>query len=151
MLPSPAHFAHCMSQLGLRNADTLVVYDSAELGIFSAPRVAWQLRVLGHRGAVHVLDNFKVWVEQGLPTEGPGEPEQWGEEAYEVPTEEEVQSGRVVEFEEMRERARKGEVGSQVQVLDARSEGRWKGTEPEPRPGKYYWIQWELCRMDSGQ
>ncbi|KAI9688988.1 MAG: hypothetical protein M1822_000725 [Bathelium mastoideum] len=136
MLPTRQHFARCMSQLGLRNADTLVVYDSAELGIFSAPRVAWQLRVLGHRGAVHVLDNFKVWVEEGLPTEGPGEPGAWEETVYEVPAEGDGQGSGVVEFEEVRERARKGEVGRDVQVLDARSEGRWKGVEPEPRPGE---------------
>ena len=134
MLPSPAHFASSMGKLGLRNNDTLVVYDSAELGIFSAPRVAWQLRVMGHRGAVHLLDNFKVWVEQGLPTEGPGEPGAWEETVYEVP---ERQSGRVVDFEGVKARARSGDVGKGVQVLDARSEGRWKGTEPEPRPGEY--------------
>ena len=126
-----------MGKLGLRNDDTLVVYDSAELGIFSGPRVAWQLRVMGHRGAVHLLDNFKVWVEQGHSTEGPGEPKEWEETVYEVPADAEVQKARVIEFEEVRDRAKKGEVGKDVQVLDARSEGRWKGSDPEPRPGEY--------------
>ena len=44
------------------------VYDSAELGIFSAPRVAWTLRVFGHP-SVHLLNNYKLWVEQGHEVE----------------------------------------------------------------------------------
>lgn len=41
MLPSPQVFKDALSQLGIARDDTVVVYDTAELGIFSAPRVAW--------------------------------------------------------------------------------------------------------------
>lgn len=41
MLPSPEIFKDAMSELGISRDDTVVVYDSAELGIFSGPRVAW--------------------------------------------------------------------------------------------------------------
>lgn len=128
MLPSAAAFARAMGRLGIRRSDTVVVYDTPELGIFSAPRVAWTLRVFGH-GRVHVLDNFKTWVEMGLPVEQ-GEEGNWEEVEY---GEAEMEGGRVVGFEEVREKV-KGE-GEGVQVLDARSRGRWEGKDPEPRKG----------------
>jgi len=59
MLPSPEVFQDAMSDLGVKKDDVLVVYDSAELGIFSAPRVAWTLRVFGHP-TVHLLNNYKL-------------------------------------------------------------------------------------------
>ncbi|KAI9702293.1 MAG: hypothetical protein M1820_006225 [Bogoriella megaspora] len=132
MLPSSSYFASKMGELGLKNDDTLVVYDSKDAGIFSAPRVAWTLKVLGHQGHVHILDNFKVWVEQGLPVEEGEAKEDWETISYEAAQE---HKDKVVDFDEMRAKAKEGEVGTSVQVLDARSEGRWKGTEPEPRPG----------------
>ena len=132
MLPSVQEFATAMQNLGIRRDDTLVVYDSYELGLFSAPRVGWTLRVFGHPG-VHVLNNFRLWVDQGYPTES-GEPPVVQESSdYPVPS---VDSGMVVHFAEMKEIAKdyKKEGSEGIQVLDARSKGRWTGTEPEPRP-----------------
>ena len=132
MLPSPEVFAKEMGKLGIRRDDSVVVYDTVELGIFSAPRVAWTLKVFGHHG-VHILNNFKLWVEQGFPTEK-GVPESVEEVYYPVP---ELEENKVVLFEEMRERAlERGKDGAEeVIVLDARSKGRFDGSEPEPRPG----------------
>ena len=133
MLPSPETFSKEMGKLGIRRDDSVVVYDTAELGIFSAPRVAWTLRVFGHDG-VHILNNFKLWVEQGLPTEK-GEPSPVDETYYPVP---ELDKSKVVLFEEMKERAlERGKEGAEdIQLLDARSQGRFDGTDPEPRPGE---------------
>lgn len=132
MLPSPQVFKEAMSEMGINRDDAVVVYDTAELGIFSAPRVAWTLKVFGHP-AVHILNNFRLWVEQGYPTEG-GEQAQFGRTSYPLP---ELEKGKVVAFEEVRELAKdhNKEGAEDVQILDARSEGRWKGTEAEPRPG----------------
>lgn len=132
MLPSPETFARAMSDLGIRQTDELVVYDTQELGIFSAPRVGWTLKVFGHP-RVHLLNNFRIWVQQGYPTES-GEPEPAEKSHYPVP---ELDVSKVVAFDEVRMLA--GDYGKEgaegVQVLDARSKGRWAGTEPEPRPG----------------
>ena len=68
MLPDAKGFAAAMSELGIRKEDIVVVYDTKELGIFSAPRVGWTLRVFGHE-RVHVLNNYRLWLQQGLPTE----------------------------------------------------------------------------------
>lgn len=134
MLPTVEGFAEAMQNLGIRKDDTLVVYDTKELGIFSAPRVGWTLKVFGHPN-VHILNNFRLWVEEGYPTEsGDVEAVVERESHYPVPI---VDPYMVVKFAEMKEIAKDyGKEGAEgIQVLDARSLGRWKGTEPEPRPG----------------
>lgn len=132
MLPSPKHFAEAMSELGIRREDTVVIYDSLELGIFSAPRVGWTMKVFGHP-RVHLLNNFRLWVEQGFPTESGNV---WTVECgmYPIP---EMDENKVATYDEMREVAQdyNKEGAEGVQVLDARSYGRWSGKEPEPRPG----------------
>lgn len=132
MLPSASEFADAMRHLGVRKEDSVVVYDTKELGIFSAPRVGWTLQVFGHP-KVHVLNNFRKWVEEGYPTES-GEPKKPEMTEYEVP---ELDQGKVVAFEEVKEIAMElGKEGAdEVQILDARSLGRWKGVDPEPREG----------------
>ncbi|KAL8670027.1 MAG: hypothetical protein Q9168_005414 [Polycauliona sp. 1 TL-2023] len=134
MLPTAEVFARAMQDIGIRKDDEVVVYDTQELGIFSAPRVAWTLKVFGHPG-VHILNNFRLWVKQGFPTEsGEVGAVEEGESHYPTPT---LESSRVVEFAEMKEVAKDcGKEGAEgVQVLDARSQGRWAGSAPEPRPG----------------
>ncbi|KAI1801180.1 thiosulfate sulfurtransferase [Daldinia bambusicola] len=132
MLPSAKTFAEAMSSLGIRKDDTVVVYDSKELGIFSAPRVAWTLRVFGHP-KVHILNNFKLWVEQGFPTES-GELYSVECNPYPIPKTDEKQ---VASFEQVREVAldhnKEGSEG--VQIIDARPAGRFSGKDPEPREG----------------
>ncbi|KAI9807823.1 MAG: hypothetical protein M1825_005128 [Sarcosagium campestre] len=134
MLPRADVFAKGMTDLGIGQLDEIIVYDSAELGIFSAPRVAWTLKVFGHE-SVHILNNFRLWVEQGLPTEsGDLTPPPPASSDYPVPARD---AAKVVSFEQVKEVAKDhGKEGSEgVQILDARSNGRWAGTEPEPRPG----------------
>ena len=133
MLPTSEGFAEAMRDLGIRKDDGVVVYDSEEVGIFSAPRAAWTLRVFGHSN-VHILNNFKLWVEEGYPTES-GEPSGSVERSsYAVPS---FHPDMVVKFAEMKtigyDYGKEG--ADQMQILDARSKGRWEGTEPEPRPG----------------
>jgi thiosulfate/3-mercaptopyruvate sulfurtransferase len=133
MLPTPETFADAMAELGIRKDDAVVVYDTSDLGIFSAPRVGWTLKVFGH-DKVHLLNNFKLWVQQGFPTES-GEPRKWERSQYPVPT---LDQSKVVAFEEVREIAKdfRKEGAEGVQILDARSYGRWSGKDPEPRRGQ---------------
>ncbi|KXX74289.1 Thiosulfate sulfurtransferase TUM1 [Madurella mycetomatis] len=132
MLPNPKNFAEAMSELGIRREDTVVVYDSHELGIFSAPRVGWTMKVFGHP-KVHILNNFRLWVQEGLPTESGNV---WTVECgtYPIP---EMDEDKVANFEEVHEVAQDySKEGSEgVQILDARPYGRWSGKDPEPRPG----------------
>lgn len=132
MLPSPQTFAEAMSSLGIRKEDTVVVYDSKDLGIFSAPRVGWMLKVFGH-SKVHILNNFKIWVAEGLPTES-GELYSVECNPYPIPK---LDESKVATFEQVREvvldHNKEGAEG--VQILDARPYGRFTGKDPEPREG----------------
>ena len=91
-----AKLQEAMCHLGIQRDDTVVVYDTAELGIFSAPRVAWTFRVFGHP-AVHILNNFKLWVEQGYPTESGAMKVFERTEQYPTP---ELDNSKVAAFEE---------------------------------------------------
>ena len=134
MLPTAEGFAQAMKEIGIRKDDEVVIYDSKELGVFSAPRVAWTFKVFGHP-SVHLLNNFRLWVEQGYPTES-GEVEAVVEAPSHYPTPQ-VDPEKVVKFAEVKDIAKDhGKEGAEgIQILDARPQGRWAGTSPEPRPG----------------
>lgn len=132
MLPTCDEFANAMSKLGVRKEDELVIYDTEELGLFSAPRVAWTMRVFGHP-KVHVLNNFRLWVKEGCPVET-GPPQIPNITKYPVPS---YNTDMVVKFAEMKtigyDHGKEG--AEDIQILDARPKGRWEGKDPEPRPG----------------
>ena len=134
LLPSALGFAASMSGLGIRREDILVVYDTSELGIFSAPRVGWMLKVFGHP-KVHILNNFRLWVEQGLPTEQGELPSLKSHMTciYPVP---QIDRGKIASYEEVREAVmdhnKEGREG--IQVLDSRSSDDFSGKYPGPRP-----------------
>ena len=67
MLPSAEAFSRAMSQLGVGDSMTIVVYEQE--GVFSAPRAWWMLRTMGAQ-TVHLLDGgLAAWLAAGLPTE----------------------------------------------------------------------------------
>ncbi len=123
MLPSPEVFSRAVAAMGIGNRDTVVVYDST--GVFSAARAWWTFRVFGHR-AVCVLDGgLKKWRAEGRPVEsGPRSPQPGAYEAV-------FQPHLVRSFSHMLANVSSG----REQVLDARSAGRYRGSEPEPRAG----------------
>ena len=135
MLPDPRTFTKAMGELGIRKDDTVVVYDTAELGIFSAPRVAWTLKVLGH-SKTHLLNNFRVWVDEGRAVES-GQPARMSSASYD--SEHSLSTNdSVVQFDEMRsivldKRDSMGQSAAPT-LIDARPLQRWKGMAPEPRP-----------------
>lgn len=139
MLPPQSLFAEEMARLGIRNSDTVVVYDKS--GIFSAPRVAWNLSLYGHK-KVYLLDNYLTYKKYEYPLDttpvsslsAPGS----SDTAYEVLPEEVFRtrySDQVIEYEELLGLVQLGELERDYWALDARSKGRFDGTDPEPRPG----------------
>ena len=142
MLPSPAAFAQAMNDLGISRDDRVVVYDSKELGLFSAPRVGWMFRVMGHP-RVNILNSFKKWVQDGHPVEtGPLQPppgKKASEDGKEYPVPE-LDKSQVIGFEEVKaiateSRSLPSVPSSLPQILDARPHARFAGAAPEPRPG----------------
>jgi thiosulfate/3-mercaptopyruvate sulfurtransferase len=123
MLPSAEVFARAVGGLGIGDGDRVVVYDTR--GVVSAARVWWTFRVFGH-DAVAVLDGgLPKWRAEGRPVErGPVTPA-----ARRFIARHRKELVRDVAQMKTNVSAR-GE-----QVLDARSRGRFAGTEPEPRAG----------------
>ncbi|KAE8370808.1 Rhodanese-like domain-containing protein [Aspergillus caelatus] len=127
MLPTVNHFAHCMGEMGVQPDDILVVYDAVEIGMYSAPRVAWACRLFGH-DSVHVLNNFRLYTERGYPVE---EGRMWSLPQTVYPVHE-PGANQVIAFEELRniilhER-------NNYHIIDARIPGRFSGTQEEADP-----------------
>ncbi len=123
MLPSPEKFASRAKQLGLGDGSRIVVYDG--LGLFSAARVWWMFRVFGHADVAVLNCGLPKWKREGRPFEsGPVKPR----ERHFTPR---INSLLVREIEQMKRNV----AARREQVLDARSRGRFAGTEPAPRAG----------------
>lgn len=124
MLPGAAAFETVMSELGIASADHVVVYDGSGKN-FSAARAWWMLRVFGAT-QVSVLDGgMAAWVTARQPVSSDvtaPEPAVFRTRfnAHLVASAQQVLQS----------------VGdASVQIIDARSAGRFHGTESEPRPG----------------
>lgn len=123
MLPTPNDFAASVGALGIRRSDRVIVYDDA--GIFSAARVWWTFRVMGH-DKVAVLDGgLPKWTREGraLAT-GP---------CALVPSEYLIDQTTALarSADDVREMLESGSGA----VIDARSAPRFAGVAAEPRPG----------------
>ena len=123
MLPTPADFAARMGELGLRESDPVVVYDT--VGIRSSARAWWMLRVMGARRA-RVLDGgLPKWRAEGRPVEsGPAAP------PAPVVFRADPEAGAVADLAAVRVA-----LSGAAQLLDARAADRFAGRAPEPRPG----------------
>lgn len=134
MLPPIGRFVNSMKKLGIKRSDTLVVYDTAELGLFSAPRVAWTLEHFGHR-QVHVLNNFKLWVEDGgFPVESGKQGVVNQRRNYVIDRDSKnVTPNLVASLDDVRSVVESW--SDDTAIIDARPHARWKGTKPEPREG----------------
>lgn len=123
MLPSPADFGAAVGALGIGNEDDVVIYDGA--GIFAAPRVWWTFRAFGH-SRVAVLDGgLPKWKREGRALES----------AVTTPIPKNFRAHFRDKLVRDAGAIRANIDGKHELVLDARSEGRFKGAEPEPRPG----------------
>lgn len=122
MLPSAEAFGEAMGTLGISNADGVVVYDG--IGLWSAPRLWWMLRTMGH-GPVAVLDGgMPHWMRERRPVEA-GVPA-----AHKTRFAARLDPAKVADRETVLEA-----MGGGVQILDARAPDRFRGEAAEPRPG----------------
>ena len=119
MLPRADDFASAMDALGIGSSDRIIVYDNSP--IRTAARGWFMLRHFGAEQVAILDGGFQKWLAEGRATES-GEP----------PLRNARWSG--IEREEV---ADKSQVlaGSAAPLLDARGQGRFEGTELDPRPG----------------
>jgi len=122
MLPRPEKFSSRVRGMGLGDGNRVVVYDGA--GLFSAARVWWMFRVMGHDDVTVLDGGLKKWKAEGRPLD-------------------DMRPRRSARHFTARRntgliRDRKAILQNidtcAEQVLDARSAGRFHAKEPEPRP-----------------
>lgn len=130
MLPSVAVLRAAIRRFGIHATQPVVVYDQD--GLYSAPRVWWMLRCLGH-ARVAVLDGgLRAWIQAGGATQS-GAPTPLSEVALQ---ESARPSGYVYPKQRLIDRAgvRDALQDPSCAVLDARSRARFLGEVPERSP-----------------
>lgn len=124
MLPSTIKFASRVKQLGIGDGVRVIAYDS--LGLYSAARAWWMLRIMGHNDVAVLNGGLKKWKAEGRPVED-GEPRHRTPRHFTPRFHAEL----VRDAAEM-----KALIGHPVtQIVDARAAGRFEGRDPDPRPG----------------
>lgn len=123
MLAIPDAFTVAMRDLGVTARSTVVVYDSQ--GVFSAPRLWWNLRVMGCQTAKVLDGGLPAWVAEGRALEAGWPSPQPGD------FEARFRPDLVRDLEAVR----RALAGGTTQVIDARPAGRFLGQAPEPRAG----------------
>ncbi|MCQ1056975.1 sulfurtransferase [Photobacterium sp. ZSDE20] len=124
MLPEPSHFADEVEKLGISNRSQVVVYDSQ--GVFSAPRVWWMFRAMGHDNVAVLDGGLPAWEIAGNRLEA-GEPVSPVAGDFDA----QYQPQWVIDGDSLYEKLNTPD----VQVLDARAAARFYGTQKEPREG----------------
>jgi thiosulfate/3-mercaptopyruvate sulfurtransferase len=123
MLPGPTQFGDMVGALGIADSDTIVVYDGS--GLYSAPRVWWTFRIFGAKN-VYILDGgLPAWKAEGRPLEA-GEVKRPARSFNSS-----MDTGAVAMLGDVQMALN----DHSAQVVDARSAGRFAGSEPEPRAG----------------
>ncbi len=129
MVPAVSRFERLVSELGIGNASRVVFYD--QLGLFSAARAWWMLRLFGH-GAVAVLDGgLPKWQREGRALESGAMPRPTIAQPVAPAFRASLRAQRLRGLGDMLENIR----APRELVLDARSSERFYARAPEPRPG----------------
>lgn len=122
MMPAQELFQQEARKLGINADSVVIVYD--DVGLYASPRAWWMFRAMGH-AQVAVLDGgLPKWIkeERGIIKQYDNSRE--GNFLANLDT------GLFCDFEVVL----KGLYEPGCQILDARSAGRFKGIDAEPRP-----------------
>ena len=123
MAPPPEKFMSRMRALGVGDGHQVVAYDGA--GLFSAARVWWLFRMMGH-DEIAVLDGgFPKWQVEGRPVE---------DMAPVVRDRHMTVRRRANMVRDVTQVSAASKLGD-AEILDARAPDRFRGEAPEPREG----------------
>jgi thiosulfate/3-mercaptopyruvate sulfurtransferase len=123
MAPPVEKFVSRMRAMGVGDGHRVVVYDSA--GLFSSARVWWLFRLFG-KTDVAVLDGgLPKWKAEGRPLE----------EGWPILRDRHFTARRNAALVRDVTQVAASAKLADTQIVDARSPGRFRGDEPEPRPG----------------
>lgn len=123
MAPPPEKFMSRMRAMGVGDGHQVVVYDGN--GLFSAARVWWLFRLMG-KTDIAVLDGgIRKWIAEGRETE----------DMPPIVRDRHMTAQRQAHLvKDVTQVAAAAKLGD-WQIVDARSAGRFRGEEPEPREG----------------
>jgi len=123
MLPPADKFSSKVRKLGLGDGNKIVVYD-ANGGYLAAARVWWMFRVFGHEDVAVLDGGLQKWIDEGREIDDLPPP----------PRERHFTSRVNHSLVRSVEQVIANIDTAKEQVIDARSLGRFKGVDPEPRP-----------------
>ncbi|MBI6629570.1 3-mercaptopyruvate sulfurtransferase [Pontibaca salina] len=123
MAPPPEKFVSRMRAMGVGDGHQVVVYDGA--GLFSAARVWWLFRLMGQTNIAVLDGGFSKWQQEGRPVEDMAPIVR---DRHMTPR---VQNALVRGVTQVSQASKLGD----HEIIDARSPGRFRGDEPEPREG----------------
>lgn len=124
MMPSPEKFASRVRKMGIGDGARVVVYDAQ--GIFSAARVWWMFRAMGHEDVCVLDGGLPAWEAAGHDTDfGPPQAKQ---DRHFTPR---YRADLVRDVADVQFAVDKG----RPLIIDARPAARFRGEAPEPRPG----------------
>jgi thiosulfate/3-mercaptopyruvate sulfurtransferase len=121
MLPTADAFAEAMSDLGINERAFIVLYEQG--GPFSAPRAWWMLRVFGAENVCLLDGGFDAWIRHGHAVQSTKPI--FAPDKFET----NFQSKYLSSINDINLAKSTG-----VQIVDARSSGRFSGALNEPRP-----------------
>ena len=123
MAPPVEKFMSRMRAMGIGDGHQVVVYDGA--GLFSAARVWWLFRLMGKMDVAVLDGGLPKWQAEGRPIE---------DLPPTVRDRHMTVSRQAQMIKDVTQVAAASKLGD-YQIIDARSAGRFAGTEPEPREG----------------
>ncbi|XXK31152.1 3-mercaptopyruvate sulfurtransferase [Rhodobacteraceae bacterium nBUS_24] len=123
MVPPVEKFLSRMRAMGVGDGHQVVVYDGA--GLFSAARVWWLLKLMGHDDVAVLDGGFPKWKADGHPTE----------DMPPIIRDRHMMVRRQNHLvKDVTQVAAASKLGDH-EIIDARAPGRFRGDDPEPREG----------------
>jgi thiosulfate/3-mercaptopyruvate sulfurtransferase len=124
MLPSPEKFASKVSAMGIGDGVCVVAYDSE--GLYSAARVWWMFRTMGHNDVAVLNGGLRKWRAEHRVVQG-GPPTARAARQFTPHWRPEL----VRDVNDIKALI----ASNTAQLVDARASSRFQGTVPEPRKG----------------
>jgi len=123
MLASAGQFTQAMRALGVNSRSTVIVYDAQ--GLFSGPRLWWNLRAMGHEASFVLDGGLPAWIAEGRPIAR--------DESETAPGD--FTAKPIPALVRDRAQVSVALATHAAQVVDARPAPRFAGHAPEPRAG----------------
>ena len=124
-LPTEEQFIRAVSNIGINNKNKIIIYDAN--GFFNSCRVWFMFKVFGHEDIVILDGGYENWVKKKLPIEK--KINRLKKSHYKASLKKHFLIGKL-KLEEI-----VNNQSDEYAIVDARSESRFLGKEPEPRKG----------------